>query len=144
MTDDKPQHTVADQLLDKCVVYRKMMATHALLRNLGFEAADLYSFVGANAGIQIKTQGMQFSLQCCDELPRPYDEFARDWGAIVEQAGSISDAMMDRCKEDWGSRSRYTAMLLALRQRGFEMPEFDAFMRDIVARHEAEFEGKLQ
>lgn len=134
----------ADELLDKCIVYRKMMATHGLWRNLGFDAGDIYSFIGGNAGMQLETQGKEFTLRCCDELPRPYEEFKRDWQSIVEQAATISDVMLSRCKANWGTRDQYAGMLASLKAKGFKVPRLDEMLANVANRHKAEAEGKLQ
>jgi len=133
----------ADEILGTGIIYRLMIGTHNVLRNLGFPAASIFTFVGGNAGIELEFEGASMTISCTAALDRPYEVFCREWCDIVANISGVSDAMLDRCKLEWNTHFDYAALCLTLKQRGFRVPELDAMVMPIVERFNAEAEGKL-
>ena len=123
---DQPQVSRGDEILATCQVYRFMFATHGMLRNMGFAAKDIFSFVGANAGVQLRAQGKMFTITCCSRLPRAYADFAREWRELVATASTVSDAMLSRMREEWLAQFGSQKLPMAIMEKGIQIPFIEA------------------
>ncbi len=110
----------ANDLLEQWGVYREMLATHEMLRKLGFPAEEIFAFIGLNSAIILRTQGREFSV-AFPALPMPLEEFSDGWRTIAEQIQEVRQELLDRCVEEWQDKYSRPEFVVAIQSKGINI-----------------------
>ncbi len=116
--------------------YRDLYVVHMMLRQLGYESADMFvgfeRVVGIGENVlfvQLRTQGKEFNCSVAQLAPGvDRDEVLGGWSVSCRIANGASDGARARWRREsvWGAEQALRRLVGTLAARGFEIPALNA------------------
>ncbi len=114
-----------NELLRSEPQYRLILATHAMLRMIGYSADDIYVAIGKNPCVVLKRDGLEFVITVGAGLARPHEQFCEEWMYISKHNHEISDEIGRRSRDDWRDIFNIAQLIAAIRLKGIQLPRTD-------------------
>lgn len=114
-----------NKLLQGELQYQLLLATHSVLRTMGFPADDIYTCIGKNPCVMLKRNGIEFIIEVGGELAKPYDQFCEEWTHIVEHLHEVSGEAAAQALSDWRERLDLRKLIMAIAAKGITIPEIE-------------------
>lgn len=114
----------ATDLLLSDFMLRECWEAHQAFRRLNFAADDIFVVLGLNVAVMLRAQDKEFTVNL-GVHPNGSEWFGSHW-SIVAQAqndGDIPESLLDRIWEQSPYRNNPLPFLMALKNKGFELPK---------------------
>lgn len=105
--------------------YRLLLASHSILRTMGFPAGDIYPCIGKAPRVMLKRDGIEFVISIGSSLDRPYDQFCAEFTYIVGHLHEIEDEIAARAMDDWRERFSLPGLIIAIGAKGITIPKME-------------------